>query len=1192
VIARNSAFWAGALGTCNGLIRNCTITDNLASEQSGAVGLCDGLITNCIIWANLPDQFDECVATITYSCVGGGATGIGNISDDPLFVNPDANDYHLWLDSPCITAGDPDFVAHANEVDIDGEQRILHGRVDMGADEFRGNVRPTAAAGPDQSASSIPSLVTLDGGGSSDLDGDDLDYNWSQIAGPEVQLSDANTAAPSFVPLQFGVYTFELTVNDGVYDSIPDTVNIGIGVGHIPVADAGSSRYAADDLVIYGGSGEIPVPVNDHVVLDGTASYDPDGSGPLSYQWRQISGQPLDIVDANTPTPRVTGFVQGNAIQVCEFELVVNNGDHNSLPDTVEVIIVLAPNANKMLLENSAFDPDKPTTVYFPGGGSPWSSGGWDDTEWQRRANVISFKEWYSDEDPEHYPDGDRSYARCADMIVAYLSSMAPDYRYQIQVMGGSAGGRRSPSVAINMNRYQDARYAANRLTFFDCVWYGNIDDLLSQFLASRVDAEPCWVENYVSTTISYFLRGALNVGFDVYDHGQPQGWYRETTNPELTPFNGGIVAGAYWSVFGPGKNLQLAHTPYTYRYMFKWYGPRTSGYMVLHEDCTACSRLPHPVTLARYKDNADPNGLVLSCYESENAVGYQLLMGSDPYRVGDYNVITDTPHPPNSIVTSLPFEHTWWTVRAYDQHGSTIHADPIHIDSLDLVTPVENLTSESRYQHIGDALHFATEGDEIVARPGTYDENVDFQGKNLTLRSVDSEDPAVVAATIIDGGGRGPTVTFSSREDRRCMLRGFTIQGAAVSKDNSAGGNIPSDMGTGGGAIACFDLFRVGPVISDCVVTGNDCAGLYCYRSSPTVINCTFTRNDSNGVELQGRSLAKFMNCAIVGNRRYGVLRGYPTVTNCTIVGNELPAIASYAPKVSNCILWDNAPGDEQDRQIIDLDGSGSVTYSNVQGGWAGQGNIDTDPCFVSWGNWDTNGLWAEGDYHLQCLSPCIDAGDNSVVPADKTDLDGDGNTTEPLPWDLDCNPRIVDGNQDGNSVVDMGAYEFFVPPIGVWMKITPQALNLGSRGNWVKAQCVLPEGFEVEDVDANTATVLEPLSIESEYMNAFLNEDDLVEVEIVFDRGAFCGAGTGESTVEIAVSGFLVRGRQFVGQDTIRITNNNLHCLADLAFYWLEAACGAPDWCEGFDLDRNSVVNLIDFASFDCCGVEVVRE
>ncbi len=110
-------------------------------------------------------------------------------------------------------------------------------------------------------------------------------------------------------------------------------------------------------------------------------------------------------------------------------------------------------------------------------------------------------------------------------------------------------------------------------------------------------------------------------------------------------------------------------------------------------------------------------------------------------------------------------------------------------------------------------------------------------------------------------------------------------------------------------------------------------------------------------------------------------------------------------SPTVTNCILFGNNSPDE-------LFGTGTVAYSNIQGGWPGTGNIDADPLFVDPAN---------GDYHLSAGSPCIDGADNTAVPA--------GVTT-----DLDGNPRFVDdldtpdtGNPEGvNPIVDMGVYEF----------------------------------------------------------------------------------------------------------------------------------------------------------------------
>jgi parallel beta-helix repeat protein/predicted outer membrane repeat protein len=69
--------------------------------------------------------------------------------------------------------------------------------------------------------------------------------------------------------------------------------------------------------------------------------------------------------------------------------------------------------------------------------------------------------------------------------------------------------------------------------------------------------------------------------------------------------------------------------------------------------------------------------------------------------------------------------------------------------------------------------------------------------------------------------------------------------------------------------------------------------------------------------------------------------------------------------------------------------------------------------------------------DFHLLPGSPCIDAGDSNNIPADWADLDGDGDMNEPIPFDLDGHPRVMDGDKDGISVVDMGSYEFNHVPV-----------------------------------------------------------------------------------------------------------------------------------------------------------------
>ncbi len=449
-----------------------------------------------------------------------------------------------------------------------------------------------------------------------------------------------------------------------------------------PVADAGSSRYVAQDPI----------------VLDGTGSFDPDNSGLLSYTWRQITGPSVVTIDANTatptvggsmqpgtgrdPTPILGGFTQTDVIQECEFELVVSDGEYESLPSIVKVIIVPYFSGINMVLENEFFDPNKPTIIYFGGGdgvnGLPvYAQPLWNSAVWSQRANLLSFPDGYSaDQDFAGWP----TYNRLSDAIIVYLSLVAPHCSHSIQTIGWSTGGLPAVRAATYLNQtYSDRRYAVNHVTTLDAAAPG-ASVLINQFLASSVDGEQCWLDSYVSTS-STFYSNILNVGFEINDHSLPPDWYGNSlTNDDITEFNDGVVAGAYWSVIGPGKNLQLACTSDATQYVFNWYGSASSGDMDFYDEADHPGKLPEPVTLVGPEDSTfvDANGAVFSCEESENAVGYQLLFGSDPFRVMDYMIISNTLEPPTDVIKSFPYEQTWWTVRVYDAFGSTIYADPL----------------------------------------------------------------------------------------------------------------------------------------------------------------------------------------------------------------------------------------------------------------------------------------------------------------------------------------------------------------------------------------------------------------------------------------------------------------------------------------------------------------------------------
>ena len=438
-----------------------------------------------------------------------------------------------------------------------------------------------------------------------------------------------------------------------------------------------------------------------------------------------------------------------------------------------------------------------------------------------------------------------------------------------------------------------------------------------------------------------------------------------------MSVFNDGLIAGAYWSVIGPGKNLQLAVTPYKEIYRIRWQGNNTSGHMEFFDESNFPAKLPEPVTLVGPVDVGLANGAVLTCRQSKNAVGYQLMFGSDPHRVMDYTIVSDTLVPPNETITALPFEETRWTVRAYDQYGSTIYADPKPINAFTLSLPVENLSTRKKYGYLQDAIDEAYPGDEIVVSPGIYNENINLFGKNVTVRSMDPSDLEIVAATIIKGNRQDSVVTLATGEGTDCTLSGLTVLG-------------------GSAGIYCYGS---APTISNCRITESRGAGVKLRSGShPIIVHCSITGNSGAGIDMwtdrTGRSVdynhADITHCIIAGNLHQGVLGGIPTITNCTIVENWLIGISSVTPTIVNSIIYYN----DSDGNAVQMEGnSATMTYCNVQGGWPGEGNIDADPLFADptsgdyhlmseSGRWDSNSqTWIIDNV----TSPSIDAGDPS---------------------------------------------------------------------------------------------------------------------------------------------------------------------------------------------------------------------
>ena len=192
------------------------------------------------------------------------------------------------------------------------------------------------------------------------------------------------------------------------------------------------------------------------------------------------------------------------------------------------------------------------------------------------------------------------------------------------------------------------------------------------------------------------------------------------------------------------------------------------------------------------------------------------------------------------------------------------------------------------------------------------------------------------------------------------------------------SGNTTGSPGGSRGGGIFCGG--NSSPSLTNVTISGNTSnmlgGGIFCGNSSPSLENVTISGNTAGGGAgiFCSNSSPSLTNVTISGNTAGGGGGIYcsdnssPSLTNVTISGNTATNAgggiwcSNSSPSLVNCILWNDTPP-----EIYIVSGSATATYSDIQGGWPGTGNIDEDPVFVS---------GPLSDYHLSLNSPCIDAG------------------------------------------------------------------------------------------------------------------------------------------------------------------------------------------------------------------------
>lgn len=380
-----------------------------------------------------------------------------------------------------------------------------------------------------------------------------------------------------------------------------------------------------------------------------------------------------------------------------------------------------------------------------------------------------------------------------------------------------------------------------------------------------------------------------------------------------------------------------------------------------------------------------------------------------------------------------------------------------------------EHILVPGEFSSIQAAIDSADDFDRITVYPGTYYEHLEIRGTNLILSSLNPEDPNIVQSTVIQGQDFGRMLLFDGSEEPDCVITGFTITGGNV-YDGDGGGvhgngtkatlshcvftnnkaryygdaiydcdglitdcrieDNPTGYYNSGTVARCYGVIKrcsfrsnrdaglhiSGGVLEDCVFAGNS-EGIT--RFSGKIVNCRIEEN-GNGISMGGSAVCEIRNCEVINNCGVGI-EGNCRIYNCTIVGNGGDGIydnyfslensivafnGGYGikryyeqfPAVKNCLFYNNSAGLALYNRGVLL---GSISELNLLEGC--EHNVSADPLLLD---------REHGDIHLLPRSPCIDAGNANYVASDEE-------------RDLDGNARIKDGNNDGVSIIDIGAYE-----------------------------------------------------------------------------------------------------------------------------------------------------------------------
>jgi len=183
----------------------------------------------------------------------------------------------------------------------------------------------------------------------------------------------------------------------------------------------------------------------------------------------------------------------------------------------------------------------------------------------------------------------------------------------------------------------------------------------------------------------------------------------------------------------------------------------------------------------------------------------------------------------------------------------------PAKAPKLKRLPPGRVLPVPRKYGTIQGAIRAAANGDTVVVAPGLYKENLDLQGKRITVRSQDPQSASVVGSTIIEGNGPAPTVAFTRGEPKDAALKGFTIRNSSGGSGIHVSCSSPTIVrnvisGLQGSGIQISPPEPQGQATAPLIMANtisDNLGGIVMRWASPVLSDNVITRNRQGGIEM-----------------------------------------------------------------------------------------------------------------------------------------------------------------------------------------------------------------------------------------------------------------------------------------------------------------------------------------------------